>query len=173
MARARTVNFSNTVIIMTSNVGSNDLQTAKIGFSLTHDGRDQNQAIRTRLMAELSRTFRPEFLNRIDDIIVFNSLAREHLGKIVELQLGYLLKLLEEKKIRIEVTESAKDLLLTDGYDEKFGARPLKRSIQRLIQDPLALAILNGDFGEDDVVIVDRDSEKAALCFKKKIAVAA
>ena len=85
--KGRTVNFSNTVIIMTSNVGSSDLQTAKIGFSLTHDGRNQNQAIRTRLMAELSRTFRPEFLNRIDDIIVFNSLAREHLGKIVELQL--------------------------------------------------------------------------------------
>ena len=171
--KGRTVNFNNTVIIMTSNVGSSDLQTAKIGFSLTHDGRDQNQAIRTRLMAELSRTFRPEFLNRIDDIIVFNSLAREHLGKIVESQLGYLLKLLGDKKIRIEVTESAKDLLLTDGYDEKFGARPLKRSIQRLIQDPLALAILNGEFGEDDVVIVDRDSDTASLSFKKKIAVAA
>ena len=171
--KGRTVNFNNTVIIMTSNVGSSEIQSAKIGFSLTHDGQDQNQAIRTKLMEELRRTFRPEFLNRIDDIIVFNSLAREHLGEIVELQLGYLRKMLEDKKIHIEVTESAKDLLLTDGHDEQFGARPLKRAIQRLIQDPLALALLNGDFGEDDVITVDRDGATAAMRFEKKTAVAA
>jgi len=171
--KGRTVNFNNTVIIMTSNVGSSELLSSKIGFSLTHDGQDQNQEIRTKLMEELRRTFRPEFLNRIDDIIVFNTLAKEHLGEIVELQLGNLRKLLDDKKIRLEVTASAKELLLTDGYDEQFGARPLKRAIQRLIQDPLALALLNGEFGEDDVVIVDRDSGKTAMRFEKKTVVAA
>ena len=171
--KGRTVNFNNTVIIMTSNVGSSELLGAKIGFSLTHDTHKGDEAIRTRLMEELRRTFRPEFLNRIDDIIVFNSLAREHLSRIIDLQLGHLRKLLADKKIQIEVTEAAKALLLSDGYDEQFGARPLKRSIQRLIQDPLALAILNGDFGEEDVVIVDRDEDGHGMRLEKKTAAAA
>ncbi len=171
--KGRTVNFNNTVIIMTSNVGSSEIQSAKIGFSLTHDGHKGDQEIRRRLMEELRRTFRPEFLNRIDDIIVFNSLAREHLSRIIELQLGHLRELLADKKIQIEITEAAKGLLLSDGYDEQFGARPLKRAIQRLIQDPLALAILNADFGEDDVVIVDRDTDSSGMRFEKKTAVAA
>ena len=167
--KGRTVNFSNTVIIMTSNVGSADIQGAGIGFSLTHDRTKSNQEMRTRLMEELRRTFRPEFLNRIDDIIVFNTLAKEHLGRIIELQLARLRKMLEEKKIQIEITPAAKELLLSEGYDEQFGARPLKRAIQRLMQDPLALAILNGDFGEDDLVVVDREPGAHAMRFAKKV----
>jgi ATP-dependent Clp protease ATP-binding subunit ClpB len=96
-AKGRTVNFNNTVIIMTSNVGSSEIQSAKIGFSLTHDGHKGDQEIRSRLLEELRRTFRPEFLNRIDDIIVFNSLAKEDLTQIIELQLGHLRKLLADK----------------------------------------------------------------------------
>jgi ATP-dependent Clp protease ATP-binding subunit ClpA len=154
---------------MTSNVGSGHLHNYEtIGFSLTHDQANGHGDMKRKLLDELRQTFRPEFLNRIDDIIVFNRLGKEHLGRIIELQLGYLRKLLAEKKIEIEISEAAKDLLLAEGYDEQFGARPLKRAIQRLIQDPLALAILNGDFGEGDVVEVDRDGEKTSMKFSKK-----
>jgi ATP-dependent Clp protease ATP-binding subunit ClpB len=172
--KGRTVNFSNTVIIMTSNVGSSEIHKfGSIGFSLTHSKDGSNEEMRRHLLEELRRTFRPEFLNRIDDIIVFNKLGREHLSRIVDLQLGHLRKLLAEKKLEIEVTEAAKDLLLEQGYDEQFGARPMKRAIQRLIQDPLALAILNGDFREGDVVLVDCDGASQAIRFEKKEQVAA
>ena len=119
----------------------------------------------------LRRTFRPEFLNRVDDIMVFNWLDREHLGKIFELQLGYVRALLADKKIDLEVSEAAKDLVLKEGYDEQFGARPLKRSLQRLTQAPLALAILNGDFGEGDVVLADADDTQATIRFEKRVTV--
>ena len=170
--KGRTVNFNNAVIIMTSNVGSGDIN-GSIGFSLTHDSGDANKEMRRKLFEELRRTFRPEFLNRVDDIIVFNRLDRQHLGKIFELQLNYVQELLAEKKIDLEVTEAAKDLVLKEGYDEQFGARPLKRAIQRLIQDPLALAILNADFGEGDVVLADTDDNQAKIRFEKRVAVPA
>ncbi len=164
--KGRTVNFNNTVIVMTSNIGSVEIQkSGSIGFSLTHDGHE-NDDIRRKLLDELGRSFRPEFLNRIDDIIVFNKLSREHLGKIVDLRLADVERLLADKKIVMEVSERAKELLLSDGYDEQFGARPLKRSIQRLIQDPLALKLLDGTFGEGDTVIVDRDGNK--MGFEKR-----
>jgi ATP-dependent Clp protease ATP-binding subunit ClpB len=167
--KGRTVNFTNTVIVMTSNVGSGHLHNYEtIGFSLTHDDSNGQGDMRRKLLEELRQTFRPEFLNRIDDIIVFNKLGKEHLGRIIELQLGYLRKLLADKKIEIEISEAAKDLLVHEGYDEQYGARPLKRAIQRLIQDPLALAILNGEFREGDVVEVDRDGDRASVKFSKK-----
>jgi ATP-dependent Clp protease ATP-binding subunit ClpB len=166
--KGRTVNFTNSVIIMTSNVGSGHIHNySPIGFSLTHNGGTANSDMARKLLDELRQTFRPEFLNRVDDIIVFNQLDKQHLGRIVELQLGYLRTLLAEKKIEIEVSDAAKELLVTEGYDEQFGARPLKRAIQRLIQDPMAMAILNGDFGEGDVVEVDRDGDKAVMRFTK------
>jgi len=168
--KGRTVNFHNTVIIMTSNIGSTVIgQHGSIGFSLTHDAGASNKEMRDKLMEEMRRNFRPEFLNRIDDIIVFNRLGHEQLESILELQLGHLRGLLAEKKIEIELTPATKELVLKDGYDEQFGARPLKRAIQRLIQDPLSLALLNGEFGEGDTVTVDRDGEKAAVRFEKKV----
>jgi len=166
--KGRTVNFTNTVIIMTSNIGSSVIaKNGKIGFSVTHNREDGHADMRDRLMEELQARFRPEFINRIDDIMVFNKLSREHLGEIVELQLGYLRKRLTEREIEIELTAEAKQLLLADGYDEQFGARPLQRAIQRLIQDPLALALLEGEFGEGDTVLVDRDGQK--MSFTKKL----
>ena len=171
-SKGRTVNFTNTVIIMTSNVGSGLLQkNDKIGFSVTHTKDDGHADMRDKLMAELQRSFRPEFLNRIDDIMVFSRLQKESLHKIVELQLGYLRKRLEEKKITIDVTESAKELLLVDGYDEQFGARPLKRAIQSLIQDPLALKLLDGEIGEGDTVTVEREDGEDRMRFAVKKAV--
>ncbi|MBI1353400.1 MAG: ATP-dependent chaperone ClpB [Acidobacteria bacterium] len=160
--KGRTVNFTNTVIIMTSNIGSVMIQkNGKIGFSVMHSKSDDGHSeMRDRLMEELQRNFRPEFLNRVDDIMVFNKLSREHLHKIVDLQLEQLKKRVADRKITLEVTDAAKDLLLAEGYDEQFGARPLKRVIQRMIQDPLALEILDGKIGEGDTVRVDRDGEE-------------
>ena len=169
--KGRTVNFNNTVIVMTSNIGSREIQkSGSIGFSLTHE-QGAHDDIRQKLLDELGRRFRPEFLNRIDDIIVFNKLNRERLGAIVELQLAALERMLAEKDIRLEISVGAKELLTASGYDEQFGARPLKRAIQRLIQDPLALRILDGAFGEGDTVYADRDGEK--MKFEKKSAAAA
>ena len=172
--KGRTVNFNNAVIIMTSNVGSADINRfGSIGFSLTHDSSDSNRDMRRVLMDELRREFRPEFLNRVDDIIVFNLLDEEHLGEIFTLQLEYLHKLLEEKRIQLDVTPAARELVLKEGYHQEFGARPLRRAIQRMIQDPLALKILNGEFGEGDVVIVDTNGDKAEMSFAKKQTIAA
>jgi len=171
-SKGRTANFTNTVIIMTSNVGTSVLQkNGKIGFSVMHAKDDGHKDMRDKLMAELQSSFRPEFLNRVDDIMVFSRLEKEALHKIVELQLSYLRKRLEDKKITMDVTESAKELLLTDGYDEQFGARPLKRAIQRLIQDPLALKLLDGEIGEGDTVTVERDGQADRMRFAVKKAV--
>ena len=158
--KGRSVSFANTVILMTSNVGSQDiLRNGTIGFSLNEsDGGDRD--MRRSLLDELGRTFRPEFLNRIDDIIVFNDLRREHLGRIVDLQLARVEHLLADKNIGLTVTSGAKDLVVSQGYDPQFGARPMKRAIQRLIQDPLALAILQGSFTEGDTVRVERDGDE-------------
>ena len=158
--RGRTVSFANAIIVMTSNVGSQDIQrSGTIGYSLSGSGNG-DRGRRQSLLDELGRTFRPEFLNRIDDIIVFNSLRREHLDRIVELQLDRVRQLLAERKIVLEVASEAKKLIVSQGYDRKYGARPMKRAIQRLIQDPLALAILEGSFTEGDTVRVERDGDE-------------
>ena len=157
--KGRTVSFANSVIVMTSNVGSQDiLKNGSIGFSL--NANDENTDVRRELLDALGRTFRPEFLNRIDDIIVFNTLDRQHLERIVELQLARVSSLLAGKRIRLKVTAEAKDLIVSQGYDRQFGARPMKRAIQRLIQDPLALALLEGRFTENDTVRVERNGDK-------------
>ena len=158
--KGRTVSFANSVIVMTSNVGSQDiLKNGLIGFSLNDSNGSRNADMRRELLDALGRTFRPEFLNRIDDIIVFNTLDRQHLERIVELQLARVSSLLARKRIRMEVTSEAKELIVSQGYDRQFGARPMKRVIQRLIQDPLALAVLEGRFAENDAVRVERDGD--------------
>ena len=139
----RTVDFTNTIVIMTSNTGSRWIK--ELG----------PEEARTQVMAELDRTFRPEFLNRIDDTILFGSLTREDLKKIVGIQVGALRKLLVERQMDIILTDAAETYLADEGYDPVYGARPLKRAIQRNLQDPLALAILEGRFGEGDTVRVD------------------
>jgi len=141
----RTVDFKNTVVIMTSNIGSQWIR------ELAGD----EVAIRERVMAALQQHFRPEFLNRVDEIILFHNLSREHLMQIVEIQIDRLRTLMQERKINIELTEAAKRRLAEEGYDPVYGARPLKRVIQRQIQDRLALAILQGQFGEGDTVHID------------------
>jgi ATP-dependent Clp protease ATP-binding subunit ClpB len=144
--KGRKVDFRNTVLVMTSNVGSAAL------FELA--GKDPERA-RKEATEALRATFRPEFLNRIDDIVLFNPLGREQLEKIVDLQLAAVSKLLAERQVRIELTPAARALVLSEGYDPAYGARPLRRTVQRLVQDPLALEILQGKVVPGDLVRVD------------------
>lgn len=134
-SKGRTVDFKNTVLIMTSNLGSREIQAAE---------GDENQ-VREAVLQELQLHFKPEFLNRIDDVVVFHQLSREEIAKIIEVQLEKLRKMLAERNIRLELDASAKDLLMREGYDPSYGARPLKRAIQTLIQNPLAVKLLQGE----------------------------
>ena len=153
----RTVDFRNTVVIMTSNLGSHIFREY-----------EKPEKVRPLLMQELRATLRPEFLNRIDEVVIFHPLGREELARIVEIQLGHLRRRLEGRRLVLEVTDAAKELLGREGYDPTFGARPLKRTIQRLIQDPLALRLLEGEFKEGDTVLVDAAGD--ALTFKRQVA---
>jgi ATP-dependent Clp protease ATP-binding subunit ClpB len=164
--QGRTVSFKNTVIVMTSNVGTQMLEKNTIGFSaLGTDARSSDT--RKRLLDALHRQFRPEFLNRIDDIVVFNTLTRENLSQIVDIQLANVAKMLKDRKLELEVTPAAKDAIVAEGFDPQFGARPMRRAIQRLVQDPLALKVLKGEFVEGDRVIVDAAPGEAELQFRK------
>ncbi len=164
--QGRTVSFRNTVIVMTSNVGAAMIEKNTIGFSV-HARDQRTEDTRKRLLDALRGAFRPEFLNRVDDIIVFNALTREHLTKIVDIQLSNVAKLLEDRGIALEVTPAAKERIISEGYDPNYGARPMKRAIQRLVQDPLALKLINGDFAEGDTVVVDGKEGAGELDFSK------
>ena len=161
--QGRIVDFKNTIIIMTSNIGASFLQaeglSSEAGFS---------EASRQVLNA-LHAHFRPEFLNRVDDIIVFSTLGREQLVKIIDLRLEDLRRLLAERKISIELTDAAKELLFSEGFDPNFGARPLKRAIQKLIQDPLALKILDGEVLHGDHLVVDVKESKMRFTVSKRV----
>jgi len=142
-----------------------------IGFSVL--ARDKKgDEVRKALLDKLRAAFRPEFLNRIDDIIVFNALTREHLAEIVNIQLSAVVKMLKERKIGLEITAAAKDRIVSEGYDPQYGARPMKRAIQRLVQDPLAHKLMNGDFAEGDMVLVDAREGAGDLEFSKLAPVA-
>jgi ATP-dependent Clp protease ATP-binding subunit ClpB len=153
--QGRTVDFKNTVVIMTSNLGSALLQDPRI-----------SDAERRRLVMEAVRAhFRPEFLNRVDEIIIFSPLTQEQITTIVDIQLEQLRQRLVQRKITLTLTPAAKQLLASEGYDPTYGARPLKRVIQRRLQDPLALAILEGRFHDGDHIEVD--VERGQLVMKK------
>jgi ATP-dependent Clp protease ATP-binding subunit ClpB len=158
--KGRHVDFKNTVIIMTSNLGSSYLQSENIR---TADGFERASK---QVMDALHGHFKPEFLNRVDDIIIFRPLGKEQLVKIVDLRLEDLRRLIVDRKISLELTDAAKELLFTEGYDPNFGARPLKRAIQKLVQDPLALKILDGEVLHGDHVIVDADKKAGKMTFK-------
>jgi len=153
------VDFKNSVIIMTSNIGASYLQAE--GVSSPEAFAEATDHV----MEALRQHFRPEFLNRVDDVIVFKPLGEEQLTHIIELRLDDLRKLLADRKITIELTQPAKELLFVEGYDRAYGARPLKRAIQRLIQDPLALKILEGEVLHGDHVVVDADVPKRQMVF--------
>jgi ATP-dependent Clp protease ATP-binding subunit ClpB len=158
--RGRTVDFRNTVIIMTSNIGSAFLQSEGLRSEQEFDEASK------QVLNALHGHFKPEFLNRVDDIIVFRPLGKEQLVKIIELRLEDVRRLLADRKISLELTEAAKDLLFIEGFDPNFGARPLKRAIQKLVQDPLALKILDGEVLHGDHVVVDADKKTGKMVFE-------
>src|SRR5881409_666699 len=146
-AQGHTVDFKNTVIIMTSNLGTRDIQKgATIGFQAAHDAEVTYEKMKERVMEELKRSFRPEFLNRIDEVIVFHSLSQENVKAIVDLMLRRVREQLKAKDVEIELTDAAKTLLAEKGYDPALGARPLRRTLQRLVEDPLSEKLLWKEF---------------------------
>ena len=158
--QGRVVDFKNAILIMTSNIGSSFLQAQ--GLRSGEDFKEASQHV----MQALHSHFKPEFLNRVDDVIIFNPLGREQLVKIIELRLEDVRRLLADRKISIELTEAAKDMLFTEGFDPAFGARPLKRALQKMIQDPLALKILDGEILHGDHVVIDAEKKTGNLTFK-------
>ena len=158
--KGRVVDFKNTIIIMTSNLGSSYLQSDQVRTP------EEFEKASEQVLNLLHTHFKPEFLNRVDDIIVFGPLGKEQLVKIIELRLDDVRRLLADRKISLELTDAAKELLFTQGYDPNFGARPLKRAIQKLVQDPLALKILDGEVLHGDHVIVDADKKAGKMKFE-------
>jgi ATP-dependent Clp protease ATP-binding subunit ClpB len=157
-SQGRVVDFRNTVIIMTSNIGSAYIVEAG---PLVDEA--QWRQVEEQVRGQLRQHFRPEFLNRVDDVIVFRQLSREDLGRIVDLQLARLAAQLAAKGITLSLRPEARELLIGQGYDPVYGARPLKRVIQRLLQNPIALALLEGDFAEGDTIDVARDGDHLVL----------
>jgi len=157
--KGRKVDFKNTVIIMTSNLGSAYLQSENVRSEAAFEEASK------QVLGALHGHFKPEFLNRVDDIVIFRPLGKEQLVKIVDLRLEDLRRLLADRKISLELTEAAKELLFTEGYDPNFGARPLKRAIQKLVQDSLAMKILDGEVLHGDHVIVDADKKTGKMTF--------
>ncbi|MDB5175132.1 MAG: clpB, partial [Phycisphaerales bacterium] len=158
--QGRTVNFKNTVIIMTSNLGSAEIQ--KLSASQTPEWE-----IEAAVQDLLKLNFRPEFLNRIDEVILFHTLTRAQLARIVDVQLNSLRKRLAARGLNLELTDAAKNMLAEEGYDPAYGARPLKRLIQQKIENPLATRILAGDFGEGDTIRIDVDPTRHAFTFTR------
>jgi ATP-dependent Clp protease ATP-binding subunit ClpC len=162
----RVIDFKNTVVIMTSNVGARDItKNTSLGF-VQQSAEGQFAKIAEKVKEEITRTFNPEFLNRLDDVIVFHPLSREHISQIVGIVLKELTSRLTEEELTLKLTEAASDFLVKHGYDEHFGARPLKRAIQRYIEDPLSEKILVGDFAKGDEIEVDTASDGERLQFR-------
>jgi len=167
-AKGRRVDFRNSIIVMTSNIGAELIRKGTtIGFaSRSNEAKTREQAYETmkeNLLGELKKTFRPEFLNRVDGVVVFHSLTKEQIRQIVDLMLISLNQQLSEKGIKLEVTEAAKDFLGEKGYDEVFGARPLRRAIQDMVENKLSEDLLRGKFQSGDTVVVDLEGEEIVV----------
>jgi ATP-dependent Clp protease ATP-binding subunit ClpB len=153
--QGRTVDFTNTVLIMTSNAGA-EFITGELSMD----------EIRARVDGVLRQQFRPEFLNRVDETVIFQRLNEAEIRQIVDLQVARLVRRVEDRRIVFDVTDAAKDLLGRDGYDPTYGARPLKRSIQRLLENPLALRLLEGDIGDGARIVADADEAGDTITFR-------
>ncbi|UCH50374.1 MAG: AAA family ATPase, partial [Chloroflexota bacterium] len=163
----RTVDFRNTVVIMTSNLGTQEFQRQAIGFS--RQEKSEQQRLKSAVETELKRTFRPEFLNRVDDIIIFQPLAEEHLKKIIDLLISEVEKRLADRNVKLELDNEAKAWLLKEGYEPAYGARPLRRAIQRHVENPLSSRILKGEIKDGETVVVGVSNDVLNFTTKKKV----
>jgi ATP-dependent Clp protease ATP-binding subunit ClpC len=166
----RRVDFRNTIIIMTSNIGVRDLKDfgAGIGFATNAKRDNEEELMKSTIQSALKRAFSPEFLNRLDDVIVFNSLKREDIHKIIDLTLGKLFTRIAALGYNVELTEKAKDFLAEKGYDQQFGARPLNRAIQKYLEDAVAEEILKGEISEGGIIMADYEGTGETLTIKVK-----
>lgn len=166
----RRVDFRNTIIIMTSNIGVRDLKDfgAGIGFANRAKTEGMDEIMKSTIQSALKKAFSPEFLNRLDDVVVFNSLSKEHIFKIIDISLGKLFKRITDLGYAIELTDKAKDFLAEKGYDQQYGARPLNRAIQKYLEDSIAEEILKGDLSEGDVITADYSGEGSELSISMK-----
>jgi ATP-dependent Clp protease ATP-binding subunit ClpC len=161
----RRVDFRNTIIIMTSNIGVRDLKDfgTGIGFSTKAKTDNIDELMKSTIQNALRKAFSPEFLNRLDDVIVFNSLQREDIHKIIDITLGKLFTRITALGYTVELTDKAKDFLAEKGYDQQYGARPLNRAIQKYLEDPVAEEILKGDVQMGDILLADKEDDKEEL----------
>ncbi|ADL11682.1 ATP-dependent Clp protease ATP-binding subunit [Acetohalobium arabaticum] len=161
-SQGRTVDFKNTIIIMTSNVGANLIENQSgVGFTPSEKNAETSyQRMKEKVTSELKKQFRPEFLNRLDETIVFHALELEHIKEIIDLMLEEVFERLDEKEITIEVTDDAKEVIAEKGFDKEFGARPLKRTIRRMMENPLSEKLIAGEFSDGDHIVVDVDEEE-------------
>ncbi len=166
----RRVDFRNTIIIMTSNIGVRDLKDygSGIGFATTSKAQSEDELMKSTIQNALKKAFSPEFLNRLDDVIVFNSLSKEHIHEIIDITLAKLFSRIDALGYKIELTDNAKDFIADKGYDPQYGARPLNRAIQKYLEDPLAEEILKADFNNNDVIVADYGGKGEELSFKIK-----
>ncbi len=166
--QGRVVDFRNTVLIMTSNLGTEFVkQGGTLGF-LQKEASDEDRQAHDKIEKALKSTFRPEFLNRIDEIIMFSPLTKDQMMQIVDLQMKEVRSRLEEHGLKVELTQPAREWLATEGYDASFGARPLKRALQKYVESPLSVSLLSGEFVSGDTVLVDLNEDKKEIFFKKK-----
>jgi len=166
----RKVDFRNTILIMTSNIGVRDLKDfgAGIGFSTRSKQDSQDEVMKSTIQNALKKTFSPEFLNRLDDVITFNSLTREHIHEIIDITLSKLFQRIIDLGYDVQLTAKAKDFLSDKGYDPQYGARPLNRAIQKYLEDPVAEEILKGEVQEGDSLMADWDGKSEELTIKVK-----
>ncbi|MBI4734336.1 MAG: ATP-dependent Clp protease ATP-binding subunit, partial [Rubrobacteridae bacterium] len=164
-SQGRAVDFKNTILIMTSNLGARYIQKGTpLGFGKSQDGLSYKD-MKDKVMGEIKKTFRPEFLNRIDDVIVFQELGKDDIKRIVDLMFKRIVDQLGEQAIDVELTDEAKDILAVEGYEPAMGARPLRRAIQRLIEDPLSEGLLSGEFKPGNKIVINAIDGK--IDFKK------
>ncbi|MDX1772455.1 MAG: AAA family ATPase, partial [Planococcaceae bacterium] len=168
-SKGRTVDFRNTVVIMTSNVGAENLKKNKyVGFNL-QDGEQQYKDMKGKMLEELKKAFRPEFLNRVDEMIVFHSLEKEHLKEIVTLMTATLTKRLQEQEIELELTEAAQEKITKEGYDPEYGARPLRRALQKHVEDRLSEELLKGTVLTGQNVVFDVENDEFVVRTKASV----
>jgi ATP-dependent Clp protease ATP-binding subunit ClpC len=165
--QGRVVDFRNTVLIMTSNLGTEFVRkSGSLGFLQPNEATEEDRQSHEKIEKALKGTFRPEFLNRVDEIIMFSPLTLEQMKEIVDLQFKEVRQRLEEHGLKVELSRAARDWLASAGYDQAFGARPLRRALQKFVESPLSISLLSGQFKEGDTVQVDLDTEKQQIAFK-------